>query len=297
MKSALGAVSVIIITRDRPAMLDTCLAALARQATKPNEIIIVNNSLKKNTTSVLSRFKEKLSIRSVHVSARNFPVLYNKGARLSNDDIIAFLDDDCIPRKDWVANIRRAHRNHPGCIIQGKVLSIPKKNLYVFLMSQHYRNWLTTHRLSDGKLSVLDTKNVSFDRRLLLQNLFNEALYLGSHDIELGKRLAAQNIPILYNPTIVVSHHERSNLIEFILQHWRIARSEAFLDRKFPTFKTGMLVTKKNYLTLTWGLRYCIFLIGRSPLTALKVFMVYILLFIVRITGYGYEYSRILIKS
>lgn len=283
-------VSVVIITRNRVLPLEKCLRSLTRQTNRPHEVIVVNNQSRDKTQMVIKKYQRRLRIKPLVIENRNIPFLYNQGILLSKGDVIACLDDDCVAKPDWIKNIIAVRQQFPQAVIQGEVTSVPRGNLYVTIMSEHYRSWLAAHRISKNQLSVLDTKNVSFPAHLIKANLFSTDLYLGSHDIELGKRLTQGGIPIIYTPLVKVYHRERATVKNFLWQHWRIARSEALLNKISTAFKVEVLFSRKNYLSFLWLMKYWkqLFVSGRIGTSAYLIFL-YLSLIVVRLGGYVYE--------
>ena len=281
-------VSVVIVTKNRGYLLKECLLSLTRQTVLPAEVIIIDNNSSDNTRDIIKKYSKKLKIISKIVEYSNFPLLYNSGIELASSDFIAFIDDDCYAIKTWIEVIISSHNQNMNSVIQGSVLSIPKDNIYALIMGHHYQNWLKSHIKENGCVDVIDTKNVSFPKTLIKKNLFLINLNLGSHDIELGKRITNKNIPILLKSEMLVTHRERTTYVSFILQHWRIAQSEAKANNYLnKNDKINFIFSKKNKLTSNWLiLRIFSDFKTHQYLDIIKLLIVYVSLFIVRIIGY-----------
>lgn len=286
-------VSIVILTKDRAQLLNLCLTSLANQTVPPDEIIVVDNNSTDKTKSIINKFKNKLPISCQTSTSNSLPYLYNSGIKQSNSEIIACLDDDCKVNKNWVKNIIKAHTDNPDVVIQGKVISYPNKNIYVKIMANHYKNWLRSHLIGNGYLSVIDTKNVSFPKKIIKENLFLESLNKGSHDIELGKRLFNKHIKILYVKNIIVWHKEREAFKDFVSQHWRIAQSEAVLKKDSKDNKIRMVLNKKNLWSLLDMVKMVAKeILGFNPYVVLQLPFIYLTLFIVRVAGFGYVWLK-----
>jgi glycosyltransferase involved in cell wall biosynthesis len=282
-------VSVVIPTKNRAKLLNLCLTSLVNQTTLPNEVIIIDNNSTDQSALIIKEFEKKLSI--IHHISNNdsLPSLYNSGIKIASSNIIACLDDDCWVDRNWVKNIIHIHKKNPRTVVQGRVICYPKKNIYVDIMSKHYQNWLQSHIVGDHLLSVLDTKNVSFPKKIIKNNLFLESLNKGSHDIELGKRLFNKHIKIIFDENIIAWHKERTTLKGFITQHWRIAQSEALLKSSSKGGDIKVVFSRKNF----WSLVDMAKMIAEN-IFKLNVFMtiyipfLYLVLLIIRITGFFY---------
>lgn len=283
-------VSVVILTKNRAALLRKCLRSLMKQSIMPTEIVIVNNASTDRTSQVIQQFSGRLPIKPFVTSSSGYPKLYNFAAHQTTQPIVAFLDDDCVADQHWVEAILAAHERKFAAVYQGISYSLPDDNIYAAIMGDHYQNWLKAHTMPDTLLmTVMDNKNCSIPRRILFKyGLFNESLHTGSEDIELAKRLRRQNVPIFLNPNMIAYHHERDTLNGFIQQHWRIAQSEKIIDRMASTQdKIGGIVTKKTYLNIRSFLkREGVYLRSLQLYKVLQVAALYVLLGIIRSVGY-----------
>ncbi|HEX6151929.1 MAG TPA: glycosyltransferase family 2 protein, partial [Solirubrobacterales bacterium] len=76
-------ISVVVPTRDRPELLQRCLAALEKQ-TVPVEIVVVEDS-----------------------EGRGPAWARNQGVRQSQGQVICFTDDDCAPFPNWAKSLAK----------------------------------------------------------------------------------------------------------------------------------------------------------------------------------------------
>jgi glycosyltransferase involved in cell wall biosynthesis len=289
MTKKVPTLSVITVTKNRAPLLTKALASLVGQCKKGDEIIIVDASTD-DTPTVVASFKKRLPLRYIRYLTPGYPAFYNKAAQVARGDILVFFDDDCVASRTFLARIRRAHQKNPNCVIQGMTYSIPKGNLYVDIMGDHYRNWLAMMTVSGNRMKSFDSKNASLPRKLFWQhNGLSSEMYRGSEDIELGIRLRRQGIPILFDRTIVASHHERTTLASFIAQHKRFAESEGYLDKVVPRRdRLGVIPTKKLILHLrSFVKRERALIVGGRWRQALFLPCLYGMLAIIRMWGYA----------
>lgn len=225
--------SIIVLTRNRSFLLQKCLEKLVPQLRGNDAIIIVNNGSTLTETKKIKQVINHLKNKNLQLvwgdKKGNIPKGRNKGivSVSKKSQIIAFLDDDCLPNKNWSKNIRKEHQAyHEWQVIQGKVISIPKNNLYARITGITYQNWLRSNLLNKNLLATFDSKNVSFKVKVFRSGLsFNEK-FGRSSDIELGLRLRKKGFKIGYSPKIKTYHRERTTLIPFLKQHINIAKGE-----------------------------------------------------------------------
>ena len=89
--------SLIIITLNRPALLQRTLEGLARQTRQIDEIIVIDNGPTRDTADVVC----SSTARYVPEPKRGYGHARNRGLTEARGDIIYFLDDDCVPEPDW----------------------------------------------------------------------------------------------------------------------------------------------------------------------------------------------------
>ena len=105
------AVSVVIPTYRRPAMLSVCLEALVHQhgIAHHYEIIVCDDGPDEATQRVTTSCASRAAARGVRVSY--IPVVgtqgpaaaRNRGWRAARAPVIAFTDDDTVPDRNWLA--------------------------------------------------------------------------------------------------------------------------------------------------------------------------------------------------
>jgi glycosyltransferase involved in cell wall biosynthesis len=105
------AVSVVVPTFRRPALLDRCLAALVAQDYDPNgyEIVIADDAASEETRRQVATWSERCrktgpAIHYLPICATHGPAAArNAGWRNAQGEAIAFTDDDCVPGSSWLA--------------------------------------------------------------------------------------------------------------------------------------------------------------------------------------------------
>ncbi len=289
MKQARLTVSVITVTKNRAPLLKQALSSLVGQCKPGDEVIIVDASTDE-TPDVVKSFSGRLPIRYIRFLKSGYPVFYNEGAKRATGDILVFFDDDCIASSTYLAHIRRAHTRHPNAVIQGYSHSIPRGNLYVDIMGDHYKNWLVSMHITKNELKVFDSKNASIPRLLFWKyGGLSRSMHLGSEDIELGLRLRRHGIHIYFDSSVIVSHRERTTLREFLDQHRRFAASEGHLDHVLPkSERLGVIPQQKLLLHMQSFIRRERKFLQRGKINdAIFLLFLYITLAWIRVWGYA----------
>lgn len=99
MKTTIG-----IITHNRSAIISKCLSGISKQTTKPEKIIIVDTSNNNDTEKIIKKIR--MPVQYIRLKKRiRQPAARNLILKNTKTDILAFLDDDSVPGKDWLKNI------------------------------------------------------------------------------------------------------------------------------------------------------------------------------------------------
>ncbi len=104
--------SVIVCTRDRPADMASCLAALARLDPAPHEILIVDNAPATEATSRL--VQDYPNFRYVREPQPGLDHARNRGLAETSGDLVAFTDDDVVVDPGWVGALLDAFDADPA---------------------------------------------------------------------------------------------------------------------------------------------------------------------------------------
>ena len=112
-------ISVIICTRDRPALLQACLECLSRQEYPRFEVVVVDNApVSDAVRTLVTAGHGGLTLRYVAEPRPGLSWARNAGIAASSGEIIAWLDDDEEPDSHWLAGIAGgfAQNYNIGCV-------------------------------------------------------------------------------------------------------------------------------------------------------------------------------------
>ncbi|MCL4383960.1 glycosyltransferase [Patescibacteria group bacterium] len=222
--------SVIIPVRVRTKYLQETLYHLKQQTYRHYEVIVITDKDSQTPNPSVKR---------------------NLGAAKARGNILAFLDDDSFPDKNWLLNAFQQFSSNPNLIsVCGPCLtpendSLAQKASGLFWGSflgsggaGTYRNQPQSARFVDDYPSVnLMVKKKDFNKiggfpinhwpgedTLLCRNLIHEF-----------------HQKIFYHPSIIVFHHRRSVFLPHLKQLKRYAVHRGFFAKKYPenSFKIG----------------------------------------------------------
>ncbi len=99
--TSLPPVEVIVCTYNRASSLKKCLESLRGQDYPSFNVLVVNGPSSDDTVQVAAGY----GARVVSQQGRGIANARNLGVRSATADVIAFIDDDCTARPDWLRNL------------------------------------------------------------------------------------------------------------------------------------------------------------------------------------------------
>jgi len=108
--------SVVLVTYRRPRQLRLALEGLASQELAPNfEVLVIDNDPCGSGREVAAPFLSRYpGWRHVTTTRNNVSLARNLGAGLGGGEWLAFLDDDCVPPRRWLADAAATLALFPG---------------------------------------------------------------------------------------------------------------------------------------------------------------------------------------
>lgn len=120
-------VSVIVCTRNRASLLQRCLSSLGRLEPAPLELVVVDQSDGPESGRMVAAFEGRLPwLLHLPTPSRGLSRARNEGLRASRGEILAFTDDDCLARPDWVGQVAQVFAENPEvAAVTGGSLPVP----------------------------------------------------------------------------------------------------------------------------------------------------------------------------
>ncbi|MCL4374604.1 glycosyltransferase [Patescibacteria group bacterium] len=199
--------------------------ALDRQQYRNFEVIVLPNATRQKDKALLSEYHWLRIIPTGRVTrpAEKRDV----GVKNAKGDIIAFIDDDAFPDRDWLENAVRIFARENVAAVCGPGL-IPARagfweKAFDLILQSPFGSGGYRYRFAKGKRRLVDDyPSMNF---LIKKGVF-EALggfnnqYWPGEDSKLCEDLVyKKGGEILYHPDVVVYHHRRDNLGDYLKQH------------------------------------------------------------------------------
>jgi glycosyltransferase involved in cell wall biosynthesis len=245
-KSKKPLISVIIVVKNDRGIIQTLQGIKDGIFDGPYEVIVVDAS----SPEVLADVKKQNSwVRwdQYPVSnKRTTPQQRNRGLELAQGEIIAFIDANCVPVREWLTVITKTIQGGED-IVCGPVNDISEKNLV------HY----AAEKQEAGYVQECTTINVGFRRSIIDKTGTFDEQFLFGQDVDFFWRAADAGYKFYFTPDMAIGHdwgdgkeqlgraynygYARARLFR---KHWNIHGRQLLTDEPhvwmYPLFILGL---------------------------------------------------------
>lgn len=217
------ALSIIIPHLNDAARLRRCLQALAPQLSAPVEVILVDNGSAERPDWIAAEFPWVTMVIEPSAGAG---LARNRGVAVSSGQVLAFLDCDCVASSDWVARILA---DPPiGKVIGGRVETFDEQSGPLTAAQLFERVFAFDNARYVTELGFTVTANLITTRAVFCAvGPFRAGI---PEDMEWCARARMSEVPIVYDPDLLVRHPTRENWPALRRKYQRIV-SERFALR------------------------------------------------------------------
>jgi GT2 family glycosyltransferase len=202
------AISVIVPTFNRSAILASCLAALEGQSLGKDqyEVIVVDDSSTETTEQLCAGLSPGFQFRYFRQRSRGAGAARNLGLNMAQGRYALFINDDTIASPDLLQEHLRAHGSYPAkkIAVLGDFPYHPtarRRALTYFLSKRPFLfPQVSMHKGFYQGSAYFITCNLSVSRQAVLAAGSFDARFRVAEDTELGARLTARGYEVLYWP-------------------------------------------------------------------------------------------------
>lgn len=199
---------MVVPTRDRPAALARCLAALERQTAPGLEILVVDDA-SSDACAVAAVVASVGRARLVRAGGHGPAAARNTGVRAARAQVICFIDDDCAPAPGWAQTLSGRIAAGAAAAAGSTRNAAPRRPAAA--AAQAITNHLTEAGLDPrtGRLAFAPTCNLACRADVLRGLPFDERYPLAAgEDRDWCARLRAAGHALIHAPAAVVDHHQ-----------------------------------------------------------------------------------------
>lgn len=184
------------------------------------------------------------------------------GAKYANGSILAFLDDDSYPRKDWLRHLVRHFSDEKIAAVGGPAVTPSDDNVWQKASGLVLGSFLggggMGYRYVPGKQRYVDdypTVNLSVRKDVFDKINGFDTHYWPGEDTKLCLDIINLGYKIVYDPSVVVYHHRRELFIPHLKQVVRYSVHRAFFCKRFPktSLRLGYFIPTLFVLFLVFG--------------------------------------------
>ena len=236
-------ITVAICTKDRTGLLSRCLRSLRAMdpvgsgGSLSLEVLVVDNAPStKDTETIVSSCP---GVRYIVEPRPGLDFARNRALREARGDLVAYIDDDVVVDKGWLAGLMEAWNANPdAAAFTGQVLPLELTTRAQIIFEKRggfrrgfdpvrYGAKLDNHPAYPCSAGVFGTgANMVFQKQILKDlNGFDEALDTGpplpaAGDHDIFYRLIRTGHTIVYAPDLLVFHEHRRGLWSLTRQYW-----------------------------------------------------------------------------
>jgi len=244
------AVSVIIPTYNRAAMVREAIESVLAQSYADRELIVVDDGSTDGTGAAVAAFLPQLTY--VYQEHKGVSAARNRGAAIARGEYLAFLDSDDLWLKHKLDRQMRFMESHPEALICYTDEIWIRRGVRVNPMKKHrkYSGMIFPYCLP---LCIISPSSALFVRRILAEaDRFDETLAV-CEDYDLWLRIAARHSIYLVDEPLIVKrggHDDQLSRSRIGQDRYRIAALEKLL-------KGSVLSPGQRALTVRELVRKC----------------------------------------
>lgn len=218
-------VSVTIATFNRKDLLREIIESLKLQTADPLdfEVIICDSYSSDGTSELIREYVNNCLFKIIHVhTTNNLAAKRNLGIRSSNNRLVVFLDDDCVPTKSLIEEYQKAFRRYgfgKRVAFCGEVRYpeqfVLKSNYYRFRDSRHFGFGDCGKKFDTLDYKTIVVMNMCFERDIFATTVGvvnEEFIGYGAEDQDLGWRMQEAGFTLIACPAKII-HYEMTGSI------------------------------------------------------------------------------------
>jgi GT2 family glycosyltransferase len=223
-------VSVVVCTHNGSRHIAECLSALECLDYPEYEVIVVDDGSTDDTAAIVHQFV----VRLIRTENRGLSAARNTGLAAAVGEIIAYIDDDAYPDRDWLKRLAMVFLNMDCAGVGGPNIAPPGASCVAECVA-HAPGGPIHVLLADTEAEHIPGCNMAFRKSVLLAiGGFDPQFRAAGDDVDICWRIQEQGWKLGFSPTATVFHHRRGTLRAYWRQQVGYGKAEALLERKFP---------------------------------------------------------------
>jgi GT2 family glycosyltransferase len=260
--------SLIIGSRNRPALLAETVESILQADEVPDELILIDQSDSPHPSLATLTTRRGCNIRYLWTQSRGLSRASNAGIAAARHPILVFTHDDIWVDRTWLRMIVRSLMNAPPrSVVTGQVQPTEPDRRGGFAPSCKVDPTTAIYRGRIGE-DVLFPNNMAMWRSALDEvgtfdiRLGPGAAFPASEDNDIGFRLLEAGYRIIYVPEAIVYHRAWRSDEDYLSLRWSYARGQGAYFAKHLSFRDGYMMgrmlksIKDHVLGFVWNMRH-----------------------------------------
>lgn len=219
--------SIVVPTFNRPVELARCIDAVVSCAFDRErfEVIVVNDGGANLETVLRAATQSGINIRLMSQPNSGPAAARNHGARAARGAFLAFIDDDCIPAKDWLTRLAESVSEYPEALHGGRTINLlhdnPCSEASQSLVDYVYRYY---NDRSVSRTCFFASNNIAVAARMFAQTGGFDESFRTAEDRDFCRSWRARGWEFHYAPEVIMYHAHHLTLRTLQKQHFTYGR-------------------------------------------------------------------------
>jgi O-antigen biosynthesis protein len=223
-------VSVVVCSYNGASTLEEALQYVERLRYPDYEVIVVDDGSSDRTAEVAGRF----DVRLISTPNRGLSSARNTGLAAATGEIVAYLDDDAFPDRDWLRYLALAFQRSDHVGVGGPNVPPPDEGPIARCVARAPGGPIHV-LLSDTEAEHLPGCNMAFRvDRLREIGGFDPQFRAAGDDVDVCWRLIDEGGTLGFSPGAMVWHRRRASIRGYWKQQRGYGRAEGVLEQKWP---------------------------------------------------------------
>jgi GT2 family glycosyltransferase len=224
-------ISVVVCTYNGSATLRDCLEGVLTLHYPDYEVIVVSDGSTDGSAEIAREYQ---GVTVIETAQRGLAAARNTGMREATGEILAYIDDDAIPDRDWLTHLATTFASGPYAAAGGPNV-LPADSTAVAQCVANAPGGPTHVLVSDREAEHIPGCNMAIRTDSLRQiGGFDPQFRAAGDDVDVCWRLLDSGQRIAFSPGAVVHHHRRRSVRAYLRQQRGYGKAEALLERKHP---------------------------------------------------------------
>jgi len=223
-------ISVVVCTYNGARTLHDCLSGLAGVDYPDFEVILVDDG----STDASAAIGSEYDVTVISTPNRGLSNARTLGAERATGEIVAYLDDDARPDRDWLRYLAWTYLTTDHAVVGGPNIAPDGDGPLAFCVANAPGGPVQV-LLTDEIAEHVPGCNLSARReRLLAIGGFDPRFRAAGDDVDFCWRIQEQGWTVGFSPAAMVWHHRRNSLKTYWKQQQGYGKAEALLEAKWP---------------------------------------------------------------